>query len=69
MTAAARVVEADVCIIGAGITSAMVAERVAEDTDASIVVVEAGSSMFNFEERTFFEIQAPEERDVPKVSF
>ena len=51
MTGAARVVEADVCIIGAGISSAMVAERVAEDTDARIVVVEAGNSMFNFEER------------------
>jgi quinoprotein glucose dehydrogenase len=51
VTAAARVVEADVCIIGAGISSAMVAERVAEDTDARIVVVEAGNSMFNFEER------------------
>ncbi len=47
----ARIVEADVCIIGAGITSAMVAESVAESTDARIVVVEAGNSIFNFDER------------------
>lgn len=37
-----RVVESDVCIIGSGITAAMVAEKLAERTEASIVVVEAG---------------------------
>ena len=40
----ARVIESDVCIIGAGITAAMVAERLTEDTDARIAIVEAGES-------------------------
>jgi glucose dehydrogenase len=35
-------VEADVCIIGSGISAAMVAERLASERSASIVVVEAG---------------------------
>ena len=35
-------VESDVCIIGSGITAAMVADRLARTTSASIVVVEAG---------------------------
>ncbi len=37
-----RVVESDVCIIGSGITAAMVADRLARTTRKSIVVVEAG---------------------------
>ncbi len=37
-----RVVESDVCIIGAGITAAMVAAKLADERDARIVVVEAG---------------------------
>ena len=37
-----RVVETDVCIVGSGITAAMVADRLARTTSASIVVVEAG---------------------------
>ncbi len=45
------VIETDVCIIGAGITSAMVAEKLAEDTDAAILVLEAGDAIFNLEER------------------
>lgn len=36
------VVESDVCIIGSGITAAMVADRLARTTSAKIVVVEAG---------------------------
>lgn len=36
------VVESDVCIIGSGISAAMVADRLARTTKASIVVVEAG---------------------------
>ncbi len=40
--AIARVVESDVCVIGAGITAAMVAEKLADERDARIVVVEAG---------------------------
>src|SRR5437016_7067773 len=34
--------ESDVCIIGSGISAAMVAERLARTTSAKIVVVEAG---------------------------
>jgi glucose dehydrogenase len=37
-----RVVESDVCVVGSGISAAMVAERLARTTSASIVVVEAG---------------------------
>ena len=37
-----RVIEADVCIIGSGISAAMVADRLARTTNKSIVVVEAG---------------------------
>jgi quinoprotein glucose dehydrogenase len=37
-----RVMESDICIIGSGITAAMVAEKLSEERDASIVVVEAG---------------------------
>lgn len=43
--------ETDVCIVGAGITSAMVAERLAERSEADIVVLEAGNEMFNLAER------------------
>jgi choline dehydrogenase-like flavoprotein len=35
-------VESDVCIIGSGISAAMVAEKLAAERNASIVVVEAG---------------------------
>lgn len=37
-----RAVESDICIIGSGISAAMVAEELARTTRASIVVVEAG---------------------------
>ena len=37
-----RVIESDVCIIGSGISAAMVADRLARTTTRSIVVVEAG---------------------------
>lgn len=46
-----EVVETDVCVVGAGITSAMVVERLAEDTTADILVVEAGNEIFNLSER------------------
>lgn len=46
-----RVIEADVCIIGAGITSAMVAEKLADERHARVAVIEAGDSIFNHEER------------------
>ena len=37
-----RAIESDVCIIGSGITAAMVADKLARTTSRSIVVVEAG---------------------------
>ncbi|HJR35794.1 MAG TPA: hypothetical protein VJ817_12645, partial [Gemmatimonadales bacterium] len=37
-----RVIESDVCIIGSGISAAMVAARLSETTSSTIVVVEAG---------------------------
>ena len=37
-----RAIESDVCIIGSGISAAMVAERLARTTSAKIVVIEAG---------------------------
>ena len=46
-----RVVESDVCIIGSGISAAMVAEKLAEERTASIVVVEAGSESDRLSDR------------------
>lgn len=43
--------EADVCIVGAGISSAMLAEKLSEHSGLSITVVEAGRSIFDFENR------------------
>lgn len=40
-----RVIEADVCIVGSGITAAMVAEKLADERNARILVVEAGDEM------------------------
>jgi len=37
-----RVVESDICIVGSGITAAMVADKLSRTTTATIVVVEAG---------------------------
>ncbi len=37
-----RAIEADVCVVGSGISAAMVADRLARTTTADIVVVEAG---------------------------
>src|SRR5690606_14533044 len=45
------VIESDVLIIGSGITAAMVAEKLAEERDARIVVVEAGGPATPLEER------------------
>ncbi len=45
--AAARgsaVIESDVCIIGSGITAALLAERLTEERDVRVVVVEAGDA-------------------------
>lgn len=47
-----QVVEADICIIGSGITAAMVAEKVADlREDARVVVVEAGDEVPGVPER------------------
>ena len=47
----AKTIESDVIIIGAGISAAMVAEKLTEETDAKVVIVEAGDKIFNLEER------------------
>ena len=38
----AEVIESDICIIGSGITAAVIAEKLAEERETRIVVVEAG---------------------------
>lgn len=44
--------ESDVCIIGGGITAAMVAEKLAAiRPNLSVIIVEAGKSLFDFENR------------------
>ncbi|HEX7120814.1 MAG TPA: hypothetical protein VF178_00500, partial [Gemmatimonadaceae bacterium] len=40
-----RVIEADVCIIGSGITAAMVAAKLTDERTARVVVIEAGDEM------------------------
>jgi hypothetical protein len=47
----ARIVEADICIIGGGITAAMVAEKVSQERNVRIVVVEAGDETVPLEQR------------------
>mgnify|MGYP003339547222 FL=1 len=37
-----RVIESDICIIGSGISAAMVAAKLADERQASVVVIEAG---------------------------
>jgi quinoprotein glucose dehydrogenase len=46
-----RVVESDICIIGSGITAAMVAEKIAGERNATIVVVEAGDETVPLSDR------------------
>jgi len=46
-----EVIESDICIIGSGITAAMVAEKLAEERQARIVVVEAGDDTVPLPER------------------
>ncbi len=46
-----RSVQSDVCIIGGGITGAMMAARLTETTDLSVTVVEAGSTFFDLADR------------------
>ena len=46
-----RVVESDVCIIGSGITAAMMAEKLASERRVTITVVEAGGASAPLTER------------------
>ena len=46
-----EVIESDICIIGSGITAALVAEKLVEERDARIVVVEAGDETVPLPER------------------
>ena len=46
-----RVVETDVCVIGAGIVAAMVAEKLADEREVRVTVIEAGDRIFNYAER------------------
>ena len=48
----ARVIESDICIIGSGISAAMVADRLARTTTQKIVVVEAGDEAPTFARRS-----------------
>ena len=45
------VIETDVCVIGAGIVSAMFAEKLTDERDVRVTVVEAGDKIFNYRER------------------
>ena len=46
-----RVVESDICIVGSGITAALVAEKITEERDVHVVVVEAGDETLDFKDR------------------
>lgn len=46
-----RVIETDVCVVGSGITAAMLAEKLADERDVRIVVVEAGDRPPPLQER------------------
>ena len=47
-----KTIEADICIIGSGITAALMAEHLAEHTTRGITVIEAGKPSTPFAERT-----------------
>jgi quinoprotein glucose dehydrogenase len=47
----ARTIETDVAILGAGISAAMVAEKLSDETESHVTVVEAGNKVFNLSER------------------
>lgn len=51
MTRRAPAVETDVCIVGSGISAAMVAERLARTTSAKILVIEAGNDTVPLSQR------------------
>ncbi len=51
MIAMRRVVESDICIVGSGITAALVAEKITEERDVRVVVVEAGNETSDLRDR------------------
>ena len=58
--------ESDICIIGGGITSAMLAERLSElKPGISIIVVEAGTSIFDVQNRGRYRERAIEYNEHP----
>jgi len=62
---ARRVIESDLCIIGSGISAAMVAEKLAEERDLRIVVVEAGEESDRLAERPALRRRFLEYRESP----
>jgi quinoprotein glucose dehydrogenase len=46
-----RIIESDVCIVGAGMTAAMVAEKLTDERELDVLVVEAGNPIFNYDDR------------------
>ena len=46
-----RVIESDICVVGSGITAALVAEKITEERDVRVVVVEAGDETSNLRAR------------------
>ncbi len=46
-----KTIETDIVIIGAGISAAMVAEKITDKTNAQVIVIEAGNKIFNLDER------------------
>ncbi len=60
--------ESDVCIIGAGITTAMIAEKLAElRPNATIQIVEAGKALFDFENRMEYRKRSLDYKENPWV--
>src|ERR1041385_8749073 len=48
-----RIIESDVCVLGGGITAAMVSDQLTEKrSNLRVAVVEAGNRIFNFNERS-----------------
>ncbi len=61
----ARTIETDVVVIGAGITAAMFVDRLAETTDATIIVIEAGNKIFNLQDRAAYRERYLQYRENP----
>ncbi len=47
----AKTIESDICIVGSGITAALLAEKLSEEREAKIVVVEAGDDVASLADR------------------